>query len=376
MNNIIVIRIKKSAYGGYGLGFHDGKVIFIRESLPGELIEAELFQEKRDHAFGRLIKIIEVSKNRVKPECSNFGSCGGCDYLHTDYATELNIKRDIIIDSLSRIAGLKSDDIPNIKIISDRRYNYRSHASVKCHSGINGFFMKGTSKIIQFPLNGCLLLSDELNKALSKNHKHVNDFKISAGADKSPKFSYNKDCIIRENESNVIYDREIDCFFQANRFLRSAMLDTVKDYSAPDQDNNFIDLACGVGFFTLHLASSAKSGTGIDIAEKNIKWAKHNAKLNNINNIKFKAADASSIDSSKPVDAVFIDPPRAGISKKTRKNIIALKPSSLIYISCDPATFSRDMSDFIKAGFRLDKLLMIDMFPATYHIEIISKFVL
>jgi 23S rRNA (uracil1939-C5)-methyltransferase len=138
---------------------------------------------------------------------------------------------------------------------------------------------------------------------------------------------------------------------------------------------SFLDIGCGVGFFSLYMAAAAKAGHGVDINKKSIAMARRNAAANNISNVSFQAAAAAEINPARhECDVVFIDPPRAGLDKKSRRTVNAIKPERIVYISCSPPTFARDAADFIKGGYALDSLTFIDMFPCTQHIELISLF--
>jgi 23S rRNA (uracil1939-C5)-methyltransferase len=142
-----------------------------------------------------------------------------------------------------------------------------------------------------------------------------------------------------------------------------------------NKDRRFVDACCGVGFFALHLAKKLARGIGFDISKENIYYARHNATRNGIHYVTFFTSDVSSLNiSPAECDVFIIDPPRAGLSKKSRKTIIFLEPQKIAYISCNPTTFARDASDFIGAGYTVSQLAFIDMFPATKHIELIGLF--
>jgi 23S rRNA (uracil1939-C5)-methyltransferase len=373
--NKFIIKLEKAVYGGGCLGYLEGRAVFVPYSLPGETVEIEITERKKNYAYGTIISLVEKSDARIVPECENFGTCGGCDYLHMDYSAELVLKRDIIIDCLKRIAKYSEDKIPRMETESASRLCYRSHASVKCSSdGISGFYGKKSRELVPFPVKGCILLSDALMEGIrSADVKKTGDYKTAVGIDGTTKFSFDKDCEISESENNFRFNRHINCFFQANRFLRPKMLSAAMDFIGLNRGETFLDIGCGVGFFTIPAAGSAASGIGIDVSGRSIRWAKKNAETNGIDNIKFICLDASDIDPGKyRVNAVIADPPREGISETAREKIIAINPSRIVYVSCSPATFSRDAADFKKAGFALERIMMIDMFPATSHIELIS----
>ena len=370
------IEIVKNTYGGSGLGFINGKAAFVPGTCSGEIVKAEITEEKKDYSTAKIIEIIKKSADRIEPQCPNFMICGGCSYLHLSYDRELKIKNEIIINSLKRIGRFQETDIPQIDTINSERFNYRSHARINYEKGIPGFRSRESNEHINLPPKGCILLDEKINNA-SFNFKPA-DGEIRIAADCHGNiFNSETSEIILENDGGLFFEREISLFYQANRFLRNMMLEKVSSLSGISTNDDFLDIDCGVGFFTFYLAKNAHRGFGIDINKKSISMADKNIKLNKIFNVEFKSLPSSNIHSLrfKP-KTVIIDPPRSGIDKITRQTIASMKAENLIYVSCNPATFSRDAAEFVKAGFKLESISLIDMFPCTHHIELISRFVL
>ncbi len=372
---IIEIEIVKNTYGGSGLGFLDGKAVFIPGTCSGEIVKAEITEEKKDYSIAKIIEIIKKSADRIEPQCPNFMICGGCSYLHLNYETELKIKKEIIIDSLKRIGRFQETDIPEIDIISSERLKYRSHARINYEKGIPGFRSRESNEHINLPDRGCILLDDKINDSSLNLKTADGELRIAADCHGNI-FNSETNEIILENDGGLFFEREISLFYQANRFLRNMILEKVSSLSSLSSTDEFLDIGCGVGFFTFYLSKIAHRGFGIDINKKSISFADKNIKLNKISNVEFKSLPSSNIQSLrfKP-KTVLIDPPRSGIDKITRQTISSIKPGILIYVSCNPATFSRDAADFIKAGYKLESLSLIDMFPCTHHIELISRFI-
>lgn len=371
------ITIEKAVYGGYGLAFADGKALFVEGALPGETVDARVVRDTASHSFAAVAEIQTPSPHRIAPECPCFGACGGCDYLFADYDTELAMKREIILDSLARIGKFRFETIPSIDTRSSKRFGYRSHAEVKLDAGGRaGFFRKESNDVVPFPAAGCLLLWGNLIEGIgARDGAAGKGYRIAAGADGVPRSSMEGSPVITEKEGDIVLDRDIRCFYQANRRLRGAMRETVARYASLAEDDNFIDGACGVGFFALDLARRAASGTGYDIERESVRWARHNAEKNGIGNVKFEARDLSKLEETGGTyGAVVVDPPRAGLPKKARRGITFLEPRAIVYVSCNPATFARDAADFAATGYGFRELTFIDMFPGTQHIELIARF--
>lgn len=369
------IIIEDAAYGGYGVGRVDGKVIFVDCAIPGDVLEINILEEKKNYSFAEYFKILKSSEIRKESPCPNFQSCGGCSYLNLDYGDELALKKSILKEQLKRIALL--DPVPEINIISDKRYHYRSHSSVKCINSSTGFYKRNTNVIIPFPDSGCLLLSKKLTEGLTYFKSNLSG-ETKIAEDWNGNFFYdNQDNgMVEEKTGRYIYRRNINSFFQSNKFLREKMSDLVCEYSELTKNDEFADICSGCGFFTIPLSKIALSGTGFDIDKKSIENARNNSTLNNCTNLKFFSLSESEINPSKlNVKTVVIDPPRSGISKKGRRTINAINPEIIVYISCNPSTYARDIADFFKNGYELKEITLIDMFPCTFHIEIVSKLV-
>lgn len=368
--------LERPLYGGYCLGRRNGKAVMVPYAIPGETVAATITEERTDYCFAAIASIIHEDPRRRVADCPHFTRCGGCSYLHVPYDRELEFKKTILEESLTRIAGLSRGDIPETAVIHDDRYGYRSHATIKAREGIPGFYRKGTNDFVPVGESGCLLLAAPLNAWMRDSVSIPEDCRIAVDSSFNVISSLQGDAVVVDTAANLVFARAISCFFQANRFLRDRMLETVRNYAGTGRNGTFLDIGCGVGFFSLALAGDSESGTGIDISGESIRWARHNAERNGVKNVRFMTMPSNRIHPARlQADVVVTDPPRAGLDKKTRKTILALGPSVLVYVSCNPATFSRDAKDLVNGGYALERLAMIDMFPGTHHIEVISRFI-
>lgn len=366
---------EKPIFGGYSLCRHEGKAILVPFAIPGEKVMVRIVEEKKDYSIGEIESIISPSGSRITPACPLYERCGGCCYLHVPYGHELDFKKAILRDVMSRTAGMDAADLPEIEMHSGNRFHYRSHAALKADSVGQGFYRKGTNDLIPLRETGCLLLADGLNGWLGCNPGISRDFRVAIDASGNVITSLDADPLVREMAGGLTFMRGIDRFFQANLFLRDKMIEIVRRYAVIGSSSTYLDIGCGVGFFTLSLAGSSREGVGIDINRESIRWARQNAAHNNIDNVRFQAMPAARIHPTRLcADLAVIDPPRAGIDRKTRQTLLAMGPESIIYVSCNPSTFARDAKDFVRGGYRLDNLTLIDMFPCTHHIEVVSRF--
>jgi len=368
------ITIDDIAYGGYGVGRINGKVFFIDYAIPGDELEIKAYNDKKRYSFGKIVRIQKYSEKRVSSPCPNFELCGGCNYLNISYSEEIDFKKRILSSNLQKIASIVEQ--PFINTIVDERYHYRSHCNIKCNGKSFGFYESSSNNIVQFTDGGCLLLSKNLINNINSLNIYDYNGELKIAEDWEGNFFYNDNHILTENVGNFFYKRGIRTFFQSNKLLRNRMLDLVRKYSELTEKDQFLDICAGCGFFTIPLSKIASHGFGYDIDKNSIKYAFENAGLNNCSNLKFFALSESDINPYKvKPKTIVVDPPRNGLSKKGRETINAINPEIIVYVSCNPATYSRDIFDFMKNGYELKEITLIDMFPCTYHIELISKLV-
>ncbi len=373
------ISITDTTFGGSGIGRVEGKVYFVDYSVPGDTLIIESFKDRKSFSYAKIREIVKPSEFRIEPSCPIFGICGGCSYLNIEYDREIEYKVNILKELLHRPGGLEEKDIPEVNVEKAERSGYRSHSLIKSEGEGFGLYKKRTNDVVPFPGIGCGILSPQLNKSIKNlDHKKISQ-ETRIAIDRSGNFLYDKSDApgeIDEYECGIHYKRELNGFFQANRYLRSRMLDIVREYSDLTSKDTFIDIGCGCGFFTLYLAPDAAMGYGFDVDRKGIEHAVKNGVLNSIENVKFYTLSSSEIHPHKvKAESVIVDPPRMGLTKKTRQTINAMSPEKIIYVSCNPSTYARDIRDFICRGYKLDRLTMIDMFPGTHHIEIITRLV-
>ena len=161
-------------------------------------------------------------------------------------------------------------------------------------------------------------------------------------------------------------------FFQTNTKATEVLYNTVIELLQPDKQDTLLDMYCGTGAIGICLSPHVKSVVGVEQVEASIESAKHNAKINNINNIEFFAQPAQDWvkQNDKKFDCVIIDPPRAGLFENVIEHLLFLNPKKIVYVSCNPSTLARDLKLITKDNkYKVEKACPVDMFPQTYHIE-------
>ena len=166
-------------------------------------------------------------------------------------------------------------------------------------------------------------------------------------------------------------------FYQVNPVQAEALYNIAIENTEISKQDIVFDLYCGIGTITLFASKHAKKVYGVEIVEQAIKDAKENAKMNNVENVEFIAGDTEQIltdliDNKKIIpDIIIVDPPRRGLDNTTINNILKIKPKKVTYISCNPATLTRDLS-LLEELYEIKMIQPVDMFPFTSHVECVS----
>lgn len=363
----VVVTIHDIAFGGEGVGRIDDFVVFVPFVLVGEEVEVEILEVKKSFARAKLLQVLKASPERVKPECEFFGACGGCQYQHIDYSTQLRFKHKQIADLFERIGGF-SQALVDPVVPCPNPYGYRNRIMVRSQwskpdQRLTIGFLRYDSRLV-VDLKECKIAEPALNEQILK-----------VRANPPPKGGLK--VVLRIMPEGWEVPR--DSFFQNNFFLLPKLVEAVRQRFVDSGNKFLIDTYCGVGFFSIELADLAERFVGVEIDAMAIKSARKNMTLRNITNGEYVFGDTTELlpsllqkfDASKT--SVVLDPPRVGCSPESMKLLRTVKPAQIIYVSCHPATLARDLNILCADGvFELAKVVPLDMFPQTQHVECVA----
>ncbi|MEO7659831.1 MAG: class I SAM-dependent RNA methyltransferase [Pyrinomonadaceae bacterium] len=378
------VKIEKIVPRGLGLAFAEKLTIFVPLSAPGDQVRVRLDHIKKRTAFGSIVEVKEPSSLRVKPPCLHFGSCGGCDFQQLDYPAQLEAKADIIRDCLHRIGKIEVDKID--MIISPQEFGYRSRA--KWHldpiEQTFGYFRRDSHEVID--VAECPILTPELQSALGKTRAALDwstlwedSAEIEAvSADDGGVSIFTREMPQQTSEITVNVAGEeftfsAQSFFQANRFLVPKLIEAAIGDAA---GATALDLYCGVGLFALPLARKFTNVIGVEDNGTAVAFARKNAARAGLKNIELRRSGVRRFLNEcnvESTDLILIDPPRSGAEKGTIEKIAELKPKQISYVSCEPSILARDLRAFLDAGYRIDKITALDLFPQTHHVETVVR---
>ena len=389
----IEFEITGMAHGGSAIGRHNGKAIFVPYAIVGETIAARIVEDKGNFARGELVEIITPSENRVDPPCPHFGKCGGCNWQHIRYEAQLEFKRQIVLDQLARIGGIKNA-VVHPTIGSPDQWRYRSHVNFhRTYDGQLGFVMTDDRTITK--INECHIIRPELNglfeqltdMGLQPEQKRVRlqvgttstELLVASNVGDETGGDETRTIIgtgkVHYTIKDYTFEVSAGSFFQVNLPQAVTLVNLVLERLALQGTEHVLDLYSGVGLFTAFLAPEARKVTAIESYPPAVNDAKIN--LSRFSNIKILQGTAEQLLTrflQGHFDAAVIDPPRAGMKPAALDELIKCKPRKLVYVSCDPATLARDAKKLVGAGYRLMDVQPVDMFPQTYHIESVATF--
>ncbi|MBN1552709.1 23S rRNA (uracil(1939)-C(5))-methyltransferase RlmD [bacterium] len=423
IGEIIDIYIEKIAFGGEGIGRHGNAPVFVEGTVPGDTARVRIDSLKNDTVRAQLLDIIAPSSNRTKPKCPLFGKCGGCSLQNLVYTAQLKAKQEMLRDVLLNIAKIETQ-IRN-PIASPETYGYRLRCTFHLEtsdSGTNlGYHARGTHEVIG--VENCPIAAPLINRILPALtsllpapgtaelpdtitiHTDIEQKSAVIHMTAQKPVYYQQELFTKLKEtglpiagvsadgygqmdiagtdilSNQIipYQFELhgNSFFQINRFLLKSFISNVIQLTSPNANDILLDLYCGTGFFSIPLGKYLRSLTGLDSDQSACNMARRNAELNGLSNIEFLTADDGAFFSTLPENArhanfIIADPPRNGLHRNVLQAIVQRKPPKLLYISCNPPTFARDLASLVAADFRIRVIQPIDLFPHSHHIETIA----
>lgn len=409
-------------------------VIFVKNALVGDIVDCKIVKVLKHYAFGIIDRIIEASPHRISTSCSSFSKCGGCSFLNCTYEEELRIKRNNIenlfkINYRSEYPSIQSV-VPSPQITNYRnkvqypvspdghfsffsKHSHRTQNIDECILHPESF--RQITLIVErfISEHNISCYDEEKNKGLIRylyirqapETKEtmvcivINGSSIPHAEQLIQKLSVIPDVVsiflnINKKNTNVILGPEFihlwgkefitdklcglslnispDSFYQINSKQTAQLYNYVKKAAKFNKNDILLDLYCGIGTIGLICSNEVKETIGVEIIPNAIKNAERNKKLNDIENASFICGDVKNIIDNidqKPT-CIIVDPPRKGLDEVTISTIKKILPEKLIYISCNPATLTRDLGIInSEHDYNILSIVPFDMFPRTCHVE-------
>ena len=404
MLETLELTLTGNAYGGESFGRDvDGRMVFVPFTLPGEVVRVRPVETHKRWARALPEKWIEPSDQRIEPRCPHFRTCGGCHYQHIPYTLQLEIKTEIVRDQLVRIGGFEDPPV-RPPIPSPNPWNYRNNMRFHLTEDGNLGFVTFDGKRV-FRVEECHLPEQELTDLWAqfdldptKTIEEISlrsggegelmvilhgadapDLEISIESPTSVVWTSPRGDFILAGQDHLYFDLNRHqfrvsalSFFQVNTKMIPELVQHATALLSIQPGKTVFDLYAGVGLFS---AAIAESGAHVVAVEE----SPHACRDFSVNLDRFTDIDLyeGSVGMALPqielqADAVLIDPPRVGLSRAALDSLLERSSSRIVYVSCDPATLSRDGKRLRAGGYSLESITPIDLFPQTFHIETIS----
>lgn len=428
----VAIKIESLSHEGRGIGRIDGKTVFVDGALPGEEVEMLYTYQRSKFDEGRTVNVLSASPDRVEAPCKHFAVCGGCSMQHLSNDAQIKHKQAILKEQLAHFASAQPEEW--LAPLQADLLGYRRKARLgvryvfKKEKTLIGFREKYSNFLADIESCPVLLkrvsdLFEPMSLLIEKmtNREHIPQIEVANGDDLTalivrhlkpltdndrllwvefakeygvavylqPKGPDTVHRIWPGDEDAARLSYRIDAynvelsqqpldFTQVNASINQKMVPLAIELLDVQPEDQVLDLFCGLGNFTIPLATKAKYVVGVEGVQEMVDRGTQNAKLNNLTNVEFHQADLTGdltdkVWNQRQYTKILIDPARSG-ALEVINNIVKFGAKKIVYVSCNPATLARDTGELVRAGYKLTKAGVMDMFPHTTHVESIALF--
>ena len=413
------VRVERVAHGGFCVGRHEGRAVFVRHALPGELVVAEVTEGHEQDRYLRAdaVEVLEPSPDRVVAPCryAGPGRCGGCDWQHATPEAQRRLKAEVVREQLQRLAGIEREvEVEAVPGTPDG-LGWRTRVQFAVDGAGHAGLRKSRSHDV-VPVEACLIAAPgveevgveardwtgvagvEVIAATGSSDRAVVVTPLPKPEGRMPIVDLDVPVSVlrsdREGRGRRVHGRgqvrEVAAghtwkvsgsgFWQVHPAAADVLSEAVLEAAAARPGETAMDLYCGVGLFAAGLAD-AVGADGEVVAVESDPGAVADALANlegydQVVVVEDRVADAiTKAPEGFEAEVVVLDPPRAGAGRNVVAGIAGLGPRVVAYVACDPAALARDLGYFAEHGYRLDTLRAFDLFPMTHHIECVARLV-
>ncbi len=396
----LTVRPDRLVAGGDALARDDdGRVVFVRGALPGEVVAVDLEVEKKDFAIGIATEVLEPSADRIEPQCFHRrAGCGGCGWMHISAAAQHEAKLEIVRESLRRIGRVDHDVVDRVVVRGGAVHPFRYRTTVRVVGGANGglgFREESSDAVV--PVNSCDVADQAISDVLA-------DLTVAPGVEVTirvsaatgamtvrwpkPRHGSGQGLVAGVPDSAHIGDRAflhevIDgrelkvsagSFFQSGVQAAELLVESVRR-AAPElaTARTAVDAYGGIGLFAATVMDEVAHVTLLESSKSACFDAAHNLAGRDVNIVRGEVSRWVS-DPERPVDVIVADPARSGLGKPGVAALAGARAPILVLVSCDPVSLARDTTLLTEAGYRLANVEVLDVFAQTSHVETVTRF--
>jgi 23S rRNA (uracil1939-C5)-methyltransferase len=366
------VAVDRMAHGGRAVGRHDGQVVFVEGAYPGESVLIEITGGGKRHLLGRALTIEEASPARVEAPCIHFGSCGGCQWQSAAYEAQLEWKRAIVSDQLAHLGRMPEVEVRQT-IAPGPSYGYRNRMDFKLVNGKPALSRAASHELVE--INRCHLMAPPLEKVFYElpTRPGARRVTIRAGVatGQTAVMFDDETGVLEEVVAGAVFRITGRAFFQNNTAGAEVLVRLVREVLQAEDDEVLIDGYAGGGLFAVTVGQRCKRVIGVESDRIAAEDFAHNTGSRALK----KPFEASGPVLPKRFDLAVVDPPRVGLGNAGVAVLVGGRPRAIAYVSCDPASFARDAHLLGERGYALAWVQPVDMFPQTFHIELVGCFV-
>lgn len=363
----------------------DGRVVFIRHTLPGERVRARVTEQRAHYLRADAVEILRAAPERVPTPCryAGPGACGGCDWQHVDLAAQRRGKAAVIAEQFHRLAGLAvSPEVCEVPGAPDG-LGWRTRVSFAVAARGEVGFRRYRSHAVQ-PVDRCLIAHPLVDSAgvAARRWPGADSVTVSVGVASGDRLISppgQPPGVIRQHAAGRRWRVSAGAFWQVHPGAADALVATVLELTDPAPGEHALDLYSGVGLFAGALGERVGADGSVLAIEGNRRAAADAAhNLADLPHVRVRRAgvDAGLLRRLPPAELarglVILDPPRSGAGRDVVTALARTRARAICYVGCDPATLARDVATFGRLGYRLAALRALDIFPMTAHVECVA----
>ena len=379
------------AHGGHCVARHEGRVVFVRHTLPGERVLVTLTDTSHDRFWrGDATEVLAASPDRVPVRCpvAGPGLCGGCDFQHVDLAAQRRLKAAVVAEQLDRLAGIVwTGEVEALSAAergtADDGLGWRTRMRYAVDdAGRVALRRHRSSELQPVPADGCPIAAPAV-RVTGHSWPAGAELVAAASADGAVLLQDGRvertsgeaaaDGGLVERVAGRGYAVAADGFWQVHPAAAQTLVATVLAGLEPRPGEGAFDLYCGVGLFAGALVDAGCRVWGLEASRLAIAAARQN--LADVGGRARFAADRVERGLAKlpaRTDLVVLDPPRSGAGRAVVAAVLQRQPRAVAYVACDPAALARDLATATRLGYRVSNIRAFDLFPMTAHVECVA----
>ncbi len=382
------VRADRIAHGGFVVARHEGVVVFVRHTLPGERVVVEITEGQEGDRFlrGDAVEVLEPSADRVERPCpwARPGLCGGCDFQHVALPAQRHLKAAVVAEQLQRLAGLDVDVVVEAVPGDVDGLDWRTRVQwAVTRDGTPGLRKHRSHDVV--PVDDCRIAHPGLPVVTDTEWPDASSVEaIVSSTGQQLRLVSTRDgstfadgpMLLTERAAGRSWQVSGSGFWQVHPGAADVLVTAVLDGLDPQPGERAMDLYAGVGLFSAALAERV-GPTGHVLAVEADEGAVLDATVNladrpQVSPVTDRVDRALSADPAIEADVVVLDPPRTGARRDVVSAIAAAGPRAVAYVACDPAALARDVAFFADHGYGLRSLRAFDLFPMTHHVECVA----